>query len=166
MKTIHISKIVLGLYILMLLWLVLFKFSFDIFSVVLDHQTRSLNLLPFAGSSQTSMNEVIYNFVVFIPFGLLLGVTLKQTEFWQKLIYIFAFSATVEAAQFVFGIGVTDITDIITNTFGGLLGLLLYDFGGRYISKEKQDQFIIVTGMVVLIVLLLLRFMVFRVRYN
>jgi len=163
MKT--ISKAILILYLLTLLWLVLFKFSFDIFGVLLDHQTRGLNLIPFANYSQGNVREMIDNFVVFIPFGLLLGVVLKQTDMWRKLAGIFAFSFAAEVIQFVFAIGRTDITDVIMNTFGGLAGLALYKLGGRYIDSKKLDWFIVTAGGFLLVLLILLRVFVLRVRY-
>jgi glycopeptide antibiotics resistance protein len=160
-----LSKAVFGLYLLTLLWLVLFKFSYDFSSVLLDHQARSLNLIPFLGSSQGNMHEMIDNFVVFIPLGLLLGINLKKVTFWRKLAFISIFSLAVEILQFIFAIGITDITDVITNTFGGLVGLLVYDLGKRYVDNKKLDLFITVVGMVLLIILILLRVFVFRVKY-
>jgi glycopeptide antibiotics resistance protein len=160
-----LSKTLLVLYLLTLLWLVLFKFSFDLFSVVLDHQTRSLNLIPFVGSSRANLVETVYNFVVFVPFGLLLGVNLKQISFWRKLAFIFIFSVTAELIQFVLAIGTTDVTDVITNTFGGLLGLILYDLSKKHINNEKLDRFITLVGMILLILFILLRLLVFRVKY-
>ncbi|HEX9503339.1 MAG TPA: VanZ family protein [Patescibacteria group bacterium] len=77
-----LSKTLLALYLLILLWLVLFKFSLDL-SSVLDYQTRSLNLIPFADFSRNSLREMIFNFAVFIPFGLLLSVNLKRANFWR-----------------------------------------------------------------------------------
>jgi glycopeptide antibiotics resistance protein len=58
-----LSKTLLALYLLILLWLVLFKFSLDL-SSVLDYQTRSLNLIPFADFSRNSLREMIFNFAV------------------------------------------------------------------------------------------------------
>jgi glycopeptide antibiotics resistance protein len=159
-----VSKTVLAFYLLILLWLVLFKFSFDI-SAVLDHQMRSLNLIPFAGSSLDNLREKIDNLVVFIPFGLLLSVNLKRINLWRKLTFVFIFSLAVETLQFVLAIGVADITDVITNTLGGLLGLMLYDVGNKYVDTEKRDRFIVAAGTILLATLLLLRFFVFKVRY-
>lgn len=160
-----LSKILLIAYLLILSWLVLFKFSFDLFSVIVDHQTRGLNLIPFAGLSRGTLREMIDNFVVFIPFGLLLGVNFKRISFWRKLAFVFIFSLAAEVIQFVLAIGTTDITDVITNTFGGLLGLMLYDVGKRYVDNAKLDRFVTVVGMVLLVALILLRVLVFRVRY-
>ena len=160
-----LSKTVFVLYLFTLLWLVLFKFSFDLPSVLLDHQTRSLNLIPFVAASGDNSRELIDNFVVFIPFGLLLSVNLKQTNFWRKLTFVFVFSLAAEVIQFVLAIGTTDITDIFTNTLGGLFGLALYDFSKKYIDDEKLDRFIVIVGAILLILFLLFRFLILRVRY-
>lgn len=161
----QLSKIILILYVLVLLWLVLFKLSFDISSVLLDHQARSLNLFPFGGSSQGSISEIVSNIIVFIPFGLLLDINLKSIMVWRKLTYIFIFSIAVEAIQFVLAIGVTDITDVIMNTLGGLVGLGLYRLFNRYVDTVKLDRFIVLASTILLIGLLFLRFFVFKVRY-
>jgi glycopeptide antibiotics resistance protein len=135
-----LSKALFALYLLILLWLVLFKFAFNL-SLLLDYQARSINLIPFAGSSIVNLREILYNCVVFIPFGLLLSVNLKKTNFWLKLACICVFSLAAEIAQFVFAIGISDITDLITNTFGGFLGLILYNLCNKYIHSEKLDRF-------------------------
>lgn len=149
-----LSKILFASYLLILLWLVLFKFSFDI-SSVLDHYTRNLNFIPFAASSRGSIREMTYNFLVFIPFGLSLSVNLKPTSFWRRLALIFAFSLTVELVQFILAIGITDATDIITNTAGGLLGLLLHDVSRRYFGREKTDRYSVITCTLALLVVIL-----------
>ena len=150
-----LARTLFALYLFILLWLVLFKFSLDLSSVV-DYQTRSLNLIPFADVSRHNVRETVYNFVVFIPFGLLLRVNLKRATFWRRLAVIFLFSLAVETIQFVFAIGVTDITDVITNTFGGLLGLMLYEISNRYVDTEKLDRFIVVASTILLIVFIVL----------
>lgn len=159
-----LSKALFALYLLVLLWLILFKLSLDL-SPILAYQTRTVNWIPFALSSFAVSREVLYNCVVFIPFGLLLSVNLKRTRFWPKLAVMFVFSLAAETAQFVFAIGVTDITDLITNTLGGFLGLALYDLSDRYINTEKLDRFIVITGIISLAVLILLCFLLFHVNY-
>jgi glycopeptide antibiotics resistance protein len=163
MKTLH--RTILVTYLLFLLWLILFKFSFDLSSVLLGHQARSLSLVPFAGFSQGNLREMIENLVVFIPLGLLLSVNLKQVTIWRKLALIFALSLAVETLQFVLAIGVTDITDLIMNTAGGLFGLAVYDVSKKHIDTKKTDRFIIITVAILLILFTLLRVFVFRVRY-
>jgi glycopeptide antibiotics resistance protein len=156
-----LSKAVLITYLIMLTWLVLFKFSFDVISVLETYQARSLNLNPFMGH----MREMIDNFIVFIPFGLLLSINFKQVAFWKKLAFISVFSLAIEIIQFALAIGVTDITDVAMNTLGGLFGLISYDFCKKYIDSKKMDLFIIAVGTLLLIIFLILRLFVFRVRY-
>jgi glycopeptide antibiotics resistance protein len=160
-----LSKILLALYLLILLWLVLFKLSLDVPSV-LNYQMRSLNLIPFAGFSRGNSREMIDNFVVFIPLGLLLSINLKQVNFWRKFTFVFLLSVMVEVTQFVLAIGTTDITDVITNTLGGFFGLLLYGLGSKYVDNKKLDRCIVVVGAVLLVLLILLRFLVLKVRYH
>jgi glycopeptide antibiotics resistance protein len=158
-------KILLGLYLTALLWLVLFKFSFDIVTVIEHHQTRILNLIPFAGLSRDNMRETIENIIVFIPLGLLFAINGKHLGFWRKLGIISAISLTVEIIQFILGIGVTDITDFITNTTGGLIGLSLYELGSKYIDEKILNRYIAFIIAVVLLVILFLRLFILRVRY-
>jgi glycopeptide antibiotics resistance protein len=149
-----LPKVLLALYLLILLWLVLFKFSIHV-SSVLD-QTRSLNLIPFAGTSRVNLKQVVYNFVVFIPLGLLLSVNLKRATFWQKLALVLTLSVACETVQFVFAIGATDITDVITNTSGSFLGLLAYYLCERRVDTKKLDQRIVVIGTILLIFFIVL----------
>ena len=158
-----LSKVVLVLYLIGLSWLILFKFSSDIFGVF-DIQLQSLNLIPFA-DSHNHPREVVDNVLIFIPFGLLLSVTFKNLVLWQKLLFISVFSATVEVIQFIAAIGVTDITDLIANSLGGLCGLALYDLANKHFDTKRQDLFIVASGIILLTLLLLLRFLVFRIRY-
>jgi len=159
-----LSKALLGIYVLTLLWLVLFKFSYDL-PAVLDHGTRSLNLNPFAVLSQGSLRETLDNFIVFIPFGLLLSVNFKHVSMWRKLAFIGIFSLAAEVTQFVLAIGTTDITDVIMNTAGGLFGLSVYGWVNKFVDDEKHDRFIVITMAIILMALLWLRFFVLRVRY-
>ena len=157
------SKTLLAAYLLFLLWLILFKTSTDFSSVVSNYQSRSLNLVPFAGYS-SSKHEMFDNLIAFIPLGLLLGVNFKQMSLQRKLAFVTLFSFTAEVVQFILAIGRTDITDVIMNSLGGLLGLVLYGMCGKRGSRILD--WAIMTALTVLLMLFLaLRFFVLRVRY-
>jgi glycopeptide antibiotics resistance protein len=147
-----LSRGLLALYLGILIWLVLFKLQYNIASV-LNYHHRSLNLIPFAAPSR----ETIDNVIIFIPFGVLLNVNFKKVKFLPKLAYILVFSLTVELIQSIFAIGATDITDIITNTVGGFLGLKLYGLINKYINNKKLDKIIIFVGTLLLVLLLYYR---------
>jgi glycopeptide antibiotics resistance protein len=157
------ARVLLAVYLLLLLWLVLFKFSTDL-SSVLSYGHRSVNLVPFKGS-RSDAGQTIDNFLVFIPLGLLLSVNFKHVGRWRKFLFVLGLSLAVEALQFVFAIGATDITDVITNTVGGLFGLLLYDAIGRRVGGRKLDAFICAAGSV-LVVLVVWALLSHRVRFR
>ena len=149
-----ISKIALAAYTAILVWLILFKFSVH-FGSVLSDDNRSINLIPFSNSSGSS-GEMVDNVLVFIPFGLLLGVNFERLDLGRKLLVVFVFSLTAEVIQYVLAIGVSDITDVITNTLGGLLGLMAYALARRHIRQESLDRLIVTAGIGLLAILLLL----------
>jgi len=157
--------VVLVLYLVTLLWLVLFKLSYDIPAVLAEYQTRSLNLIPFVTLGQTGLSETVSNVLTFIPFGLLLGVNFKKTGLWRLLLVVVGFSLVVETLQFVLAIGTTDATDLVTNTLGGLLGLVLYRLVNKVVSAANLDAIITLVGLTLFVTFLLLRLFVFQVRY-
>lgn len=161
-----VSKTLLAVYLLVLLWLLLFKFSMHPGSVIANYHIQVINLIPFAGASNGNPLEPIYNVFAFIPLGLLLSVNFYQTDFRRKLLFILLLSISVEITQYVLAIGRTDITDVITNTFGGYLGIALYDLGQKHTDKDKLNRFIVIAGTILMALFLLLRFFVLRVRYQ
>src|SRR4030095_921222 len=160
MKT--LSWALFAAYLLILLWLVLFKFSYDLIAVIRNFQTRSLNLIPFA---YANTSEVISNIIAFIPFGVMLGVNFKQIAFRYKIAVIFAFSLAAEIIQYFLAIGSQDITDLIMNTLGGLVGLSAYEVASRQTDDRTLDIGIFISGTLILLTILYLRIFVFIVRY-
>jgi len=160
-----LSRVVLVLYLITLLWLVLFKLSYDIPSILANYQTRSLSLIPFVTLGNTGLSETMSNVVTFIPFGLLLGSNFKKTAPWRLLIVVFVFSVTVETLQFIFAIGTTDATDVVTNTIGGLVGLVLYCIANKVVKTTVLDRYIAVVGVIIFVAFILFRLLVVRVRY-
>jgi glycopeptide antibiotics resistance protein len=156
-----VSRGLLAIYLVALIWLVLFKLTFSIPSL-LDGSNRTLNLIPFAAPAITNgrvnYGEMIMNCVIFIPFGLLLSASFKKARFLPKLAIILAFSFIVELLQYIFAIGATDITDLVTNTLGGFIGLQLYDLANKFISGKNLDRTIIVIGILLLLFFLFMRF--------
>jgi len=135
---------------------VLFKLQYNILSVF-NYPHGSLNLNPFAAplnvNGRINFGEMRDNVIIFIPFGLLLNVNFEKIGFLPKLALILVFSLTCELIQFIFAIGAADITDLITNTFGGFLGLTLYGLSHKYINNKKLDRVIISVGILLLVLL-------------
>ncbi|WP_165006489.1 MULTISPECIES: VanZ family protein [unclassified Enterococcus] len=151
----YLPRILLFSYLFLLLWLILFKLSFD-FSRFVTYSFSNTNLVPFSTFSlnnPTILRETMYNLIVFVPLGVLLPVNYKQVSFWKKLVFIFLLSLSAEMIQFFFHIGVADVTDLITNTTGGLLGLLSYQGMNRFLGTKKLDRLVVILGFVLLLFL-------------
>ena len=61
--------------------------------------------------------------LAFVPLGVLV-YTIWQEKSWRfKLCCIVFTSIVLEVMQYILGVGASDITDVITNTLGGVAGL-------------------------------------------
>lgn len=99
---------------------------------------RSINLEPFKQIITYIVRYNHYNFdtwffnlfgniILFMPFTFLLPICFNKAKTLKSsLAYIFMFSLAIEVGQYIFGVGVSDIDDIILNVLGGLLGFLVY----------------------------------------
>ena len=123
------KKNTLGLlvfYLVALTWIILFKLQFSIAD--LPH-LRNINLIPFAGSvivnGTIDFSEIIQNVLAFIPYGLFVHILWEKKPILKQFLPIVCTSFLFEIVQFIFAIGGTDITDIITNSLGGFLGIVL-----------------------------------------
>ena len=73
--------------------------------------------------------EIFLNILMMIPFGILYPIAFDK-KFIKTIISVFMLSLVIEATQlfmaaFMVGSRMFDITDLITNTLGGLLGFKL-----------------------------------------
>ncbi len=131
------AEIIFSVYLFLLTWLILFKFQINPLTLV---GSRSVNLIPFYYDTKVSflkhLFEVSTNVIAFVPFGLFLVLLKPEMQPKKILLTALALSASFEVLQGVFAIGVSDITDIITNTSGALVGILIGTFS-RKLLKEK-----------------------------
>jgi glycopeptide antibiotics resistance protein len=125
-----------GIYVILLTWVVLWKLEVP---YVGTGVLRNIKLVPFApsgGAGGSAPSEVALNLVLFVPFGVYLGLLAPSWAWWQRLAAIAGTSLAFEVTQYVLAIGRSDISDVMTNTAGGLLGLGLlalarHRFGSR-----------------------------------
>ncbi len=82
------------------------------------------NFVPFAGSS---IIPVLLNFVLFVPYGLLLPLLFRSCRGnWKKVVIICGLSSlTIELLQMIGG-RYAEIDDFLINTFGAFSGYILY----------------------------------------
>lgn len=80
------------------------------------------------------------NIVLFVPFGFFAG----KIWGWRAVLYGMLFSIAIEAAQYIGALGYTEVDDVINNTLGTLLGVLIWrvwslTIGRRY-TELRRDK--------------------------
>lgn len=98
---------------------------------VFNHSYVPMNLVPFIDVSTGKgdfIRQVVLNIIMTIPFGFLLPlIKNKKINLFKTILYTFILSLGIEILQpFINDFRSSDITDLITNTFGGIIGYILY----------------------------------------
>jgi len=132
-----ITKILFIVYLLVLIWIILFKMSFSIQDLP---RFRGINLIPFKGTAIVNntldYSEILNNILIFVPFGLYLSMLKPHETFLKKITPIAIVSLLFESIQYIFAIGGTDITDFIGNTLGGIIGITIYFIARNFFKKQ------------------------------
>lgn len=138
-----LTWVIFGIYLFVLSWLILFKLADSIDKI--PHM-RGMNLIPFYYKEKDGINlshslihfrEVFDNILLFIPAGYYVMVLTRKQNFFTGSIRCFALSFLFETLQFVFALGISDITDLITNTCGGIIGIGMFVLF-RKLFKDKH----------------------------
>lgn len=130
--------ILIAVYCLLAVWIILFKMDF---SIIKTMGLRGINLIPFYYKNEVSFHfrEVMYNVAIFIPIGIYLQML--KVDLKKSILFGFSFSMILEILQYILKVGITDITDLITNTSGVVIGFLIYMALTAIVKKsEKLDK--------------------------
>lgn len=129
-------------YLILLIAVVIFKLPF--YSGKLT-DIRVVNLIPFKGSFDENGNflirEIFFNILLFVPLGVYLSLLKTNWSFKIKTISVMCLSLLLEIIQFVFAIGRSDVTDVLSNTLGGIIGIAFCAVLGRAF-KNKATKII------------------------
>lgn len=98
---------------------------------IFNHTYIKMNLEPFIdvlNGRGDFIRQVGLNVIMTIPFGFLITlVRNKKTKLLNVIFCTFLLSLVIELLQpLINGVRSSDITDIITNTIGGIVGYVLY----------------------------------------
>ncbi|MGF0019751.1 VanZ family protein [Sporofaciens sp. SGI.106] len=94
-----------------------------------------VELVPFWSYSHPELSiEILLNYVLFIPLGVLLYLCFGEKLGLRVFIAGFLLSALIELIQLTFKIGVFEFDDMIGNTIGCLIGAVV----GKLIRKKKK----------------------------
>lgn len=140
----YITITLFVVYLLFLIWIIMFKLEFSL--AELD-KVREYNFIPFRYEDGHNVgfhfSEVISNMLIFIPAGVYLSLLFKETAFFKKSALIFAVSLVLECSQYGLEVGRFDITDLITNTIGGIVGIGVYLIGRTLLCDKVKAERII-----------------------
>ena len=105
-------------------------------------EIRNINLIPFGEmqivNGKPNFGEVWQNCLIFLPFGLYLGLLNFGKSKKLQILIIAGVSLLLEIMQYVLAVGASDITDLLANTAGGILGILLYNVFSRLFKSKTQ----------------------------
>jgi glycopeptide antibiotics resistance protein len=160
-KANKLTNVLFIVYLIALIWIVLFKLNIHFSYMGIK---RSINLIPFREplilNGRIDFGENILNVLIFVPLGVYAGILFEKWFFGKKLFLFFIISLLLEVFQYIFGIGSSDITDIINNTIGGLIGLAVFTgIEKAFKNSVKAQKFINIlaaTGTILMLILLLL----------
>lgn len=136
-KLYYITVALFVVYLLFLVWVVLFKLGFSLSEI---GTIKAYNFIPFHYEDGHDIgfhiSEVRDNILIFIPVGVYLCLLFKEIPFWGMATFILAISLALECSQYVLAVGSFDITDLISNTVGGVIGIGVY-LAGRALFRDK-----------------------------
>lgn len=158
-KSQKLTLLLLAVYLIVLFWVIVLKFNIQFPS---RGNLRGINLIPYGGdllpNTKFELGELVLNILIFIPLGLYAGILLKRWSIGKKIALSFLTSLLFEVLQFIYKIGVFDTADLINNTLGGTIGLLLYLAAEKANDAEKARKLtntITLTGATLLVSLIL-----------
>ncbi|MDR1159229.1 MAG: VanZ family protein [Syntrophomonadaceae bacterium] len=122
-----LTIVLMVVYLLLLIGIVMFKLPF--YSEISDG-VRMINLIPLQGSFDENrvilLHEIVDNTLLFIPLGIYICALKNEWPFKKKFFSIIGVSLSFEVLQFIFALGRSDITDILDNALGGIIGIGIY----------------------------------------
>ncbi len=98
---------------------------------VLNHPYTPMNLVPFIDVLEGRgdfFRQIVLNIIMTIPFGFLFPLTRNRTAKFSRTVFAcFLMSLGIEILQpLINGSRSSDVTDLITNMIGGMLGYVFY----------------------------------------
>ncbi len=141
----RILRITFIFYFILLAWLILFKGNVAQYCL----KYHKICLIPFADQSSYGSKLAKYicdigNFVLFIPAGIYFCLFFRNNKSYVRILsaigLTFALSLFFEVMQYVLVIGYSSITDIIENTIGGIIGIIIYEPLKNLVSNETINK--------------------------
>ncbi|MNO23366.1 VanZ like family protein [compost metagenome] len=143
-------------YLLVLVRIVLFKDTqiYNLFAMIGRGQ-RVLNIIPITSTFEMmnttgllhNLQNIAGNLAMFFPMGILIPLLMNK-GFKQTVVLVIGISVSIEVAQYILAIGISDIDDVILNTVGAIVGWSVF----QYIKGKIKRTFIfrmVIVGMMI-----------------
>ena len=147
-KKVFIINTLMYIYITMVLGVTLMPFPVPFLNGTNNLFLETTNLIPFRDlrlNYYGSVRVIILNVIMMMPFGFLYPI-IRKSGILKTVAICFLFSLAIESTQLLsaFWGGLSsrtfDVTDLITNTFGGLLGYLFFIILKPTILRMLNEQ--------------------------
>ena len=93
------------------------------------------------GWVQSEWHNIIVNYVLFVPFGILLPIGVKFfRRFYKVALAGFLFSLFIEIVQKILHVGYFELDDLMDNTLGAMIGYGLFMIGYAVYSKITGQE--------------------------
>ena len=157
-----ITSILFIVYFLLLTWIIVFKMELSMSNLVAE---RSINFIPFKESAivngRISFSEIINNAIVFIPVGVFTAMLADNWKFIKMTAVPFGISLFYEITQYIFAVGACDVTDLINNTLGGIVGILIFKLRRKVLGDKAYKVVNIFSIMCVVLIVIMIGALIF-----
>jgi glycopeptide antibiotics resistance protein len=147
-----------SLYLVLLVWGVLWKFTVPWIGAAagLPHPIKLIPFVPDGIADASAPQEVIANVLLFVPFGIYLGLLAPRWPWWAVGAVVFGTSLVFEVTQPLISTGGFDTSDLIANTAGGIAGTGLLVLLRRRLGARLETIItrVLIVGTVVWVVAL------------
>lgn len=114
-----------AVYVAFVVWAVLWKLDPPYVSDAPSHVVKLVPFVAAGGAGDSAPGEVFANIALFVPFGAALRALRPPMRGVAIAAMAAGFSVALETVQYVTGIGAADISDVVSNTGGALIGLMI-----------------------------------------
>lgn len=146
------ALVILAVSIALILWITLFS---RIGSEARNAYPPLWSYRAIASGSLRILFEVIGNVLLFIPIGIV-AVLILHFSIWQTVALGLSISLLIECSQWFFWLGSFEIDDLIHNTLGAALGVILVKRTGlaekiQFSEKHKGKQLVVILTTVIIL---------------
>ena len=139
----QIITLLFWIYVIALLRITVFRDDFSL-SHIMTNGKLNLELfsayIPFlrGGFIWLFIYLFVGNIVWFIPLGAYLVWKAPRHTVWRAVLIGFLLSLVIEVSQYIFGVGVTEVDDLVLNTAGTLIGAVLMRIVQKIVKERKS----------------------------